>query len=450
MRTPRTPFLATRPAAPRDYLSAGAILLLLLAVAGAIAPFAGLLPRLQEQALGTVYVGSMVLQLVITAILYGQWRAARHVSTGMLAVAFAYSTALLFIFMLEYPKGVTPNGLIPLAPGTLGYVWAAWQFGTFTFFGLFAATARRLRPFDTGVAVAASGAIAAAVAFTLLIILKSGSLPPIAVDTKFTPFAEHVVQPFFLALGVAALVAIVAATRVRRWIDVYAALFVIGMIVSTYLIQIGGDRYSFGRLGARIEMFVVSLTFCFALIRQINHMYWQLTAENRRLAHAALVDPLTGLANRRAFDVHLESLEPNSVLLVIDIDRFKAYNDLEGHGSGDDCIKRVGRTLAANVLRSEDLIARWGGDEFAVVLHNIDLDDAIHVAERIRRAVAELAVLTHGGVESALTVSIGVAAFLPGEATSELVRRADEALYRAKADGRNRVAFDEATILESA
>ena len=448
MRTPRTPFLATRPAASRDYLSAGAVLLLMLGVAASVAPFASLSPSLQETALGTVYIASTTLQFVTTAILYGQWRAGRHVSTGILAVAFAYSTALMLVFLVEYPRGLTASGLFPLAAGTLGYVWASWQFGTFVLFGVFAATARRVRPLDSAVTAAALGALAAAIGLTVAIILKSGTLPILSVDGKFSAFAEHVLHPILLALGIAALIAVVAMTRLQRWIDVYATLFIIGLIASTYLIQIGADRYSFGRFGARVEMFIVSLTVCFALIRQVNHMYWQLTAENRRLAHAALADPLTGLANRRAFDVHLESLDPSACLLVIDIDRFKAYNDLEGHGSGDDCIRRVARTLAANVLRSEDLLARWGGDEFAVVLHDIDLDDAIHVGERIRRAVADLSIPTHG-VDAPLTVSIGVAAYLPGETPNELVRRADEALYRAKADGRNRVAFDEATVFQS-
>ncbi|HTX58127.1 MAG TPA: GGDEF domain-containing protein, partial [Verrucomicrobiae bacterium] len=112
-------------------------------------------------------------------------------------------------------------------------------------------------------------------------------------------------------------------------------------------------------------------------------------------------------------------------------------------------IRRVARSLAANVLRSDDLIARYGGDEFAAVLHEIDLDDAIHVAERIRLAVADLAIPAREE-GSRITVSIGVAAYLAGEEAAELIRRADAALYRAKEGGRNRVAFDEEATLESA
>jgi len=155
-----------------------------------------------------------------------------------------------------------------------------------------------------------------------------------------------------------------------------------------------------------------------------------------------MIDPLTGIANRRSFDAHLEGLNADAALLLIDVDRFKSYNDLEGHRAGDDCLQRVARSLAANVLRGDDLIARYGGDEFAAILNNTDLEDGIRIAERIRRAVSALAIPAHeeGNV---VTVSIGVAAYLPGEGPIDLLRRADEALYRAKAGGRNRVAFDE-------
>jgi diguanylate cyclase (GGDEF)-like protein len=355
---------------------------------------------------------------------------------------------MLAIFLAEFPSGLTPAGVFPLAPGTQGYLWATWQLGTFVLVACFIATVRRQRPLDLGVRAAAAAAAAIAAFATAAIALFSRVLPVLWAGGEFTAIAAHGLNPFVLAAGVATLVALVAATCLRRSIDLYAGLFVLGLVAQTYLIIIGADRYSFGRLGGRVEVLVVSLTVAFVLIGQVNQMYWQLTAENRRLAHAAMVDPLTGLANRRAFDVRLESLEPNAVLLIIDIDRFKAYNDLEGHAAGDECIRRVARTLAANVLRSDDLIARWGGDEFAAILQDIDLDDAIHVAERIRRAVAELEIPTHAGAH--LTVSIGCAAFSPGEAPSEVVRRADEALYRAKAEGRNRVAFDEAAVFESA
>ncbi|HTX02348.1 MAG TPA: sensor domain-containing diguanylate cyclase [Candidatus Acidoferrales bacterium] len=447
MRTPRTPFLATRPASPRDYLGAGSVFFVVLVIAAAIAPYAPTQTGIRDDVVGFCQVASIAFQLTTALLLYGQWRAGRHPSTGFLAIAFAYSAILTLLFVIEYPNLVTTGGIIPVVPSTVGYFAFAWQLGTYALLGVYAATTQRLRPFDSGVRITAGVAGAFAIGLLLLVITRGAALPPLSEGSRFTDINQFVLHPITLLIGIATLVSIVAATRLKRSIDVYAALFVAGLVADAYLLQVGSERYSFGRIGARLEVLIVSATVAFVLIRHVNLLYRQLTTENRRLARAAMVDPLTGVANRRAFDVHIEGLEGNAVLLIIDIDHFKNYNDLEGHRAGDDCIRRVARALAANVLRSEDLIARYGGDEFAAILHDIDLDDAIHVAERIRRAVVDLGIPAQED-GATITVSIGVAAFLPGEETSDLVRRADEALYRAKSDGRNRVAFDEETVFE--
>jgi len=448
MRAPRTPFLATRPASPRDYLGAGSVFFLVLVIAGAIAPYAPAQTGIRDDVIGFCQVASIAFQLTTALLLYGQWRAGRHPSTGFLAIAFAFSAIMTLIFVVEYPDLVTSGGVIPVVPSTVGYFAFAWQLGTYVLLGVYAATSQRLRPFDNGVWITAGVAGVFVLGLLLLVITSGAALPPLAVDGHFTAINQLVLHPITLLIGVAALVSVVAATRLKRSIDVYAALFLAGLVADAYLLQVGSERFSFGRIGARLEVLIVSATVAFVMIRHVNLLYRQLTTENRRLARAAMVDPLTGVANRRAFDVHIEGLVGSAVLLIIDIDHFKNYNDLEGHRAGDDCIRRVARALAANVLRSEDLIARYGGDEFAAILHDIDLDDAIHVAERIRRAVSDLAIPA-GEAGGTITVSIGVAAFLPGEDTSELVRRADEALYRAKSEGRNRVAFDEETVLEA-
>ena len=448
MRTPRTPFLATRPASPRDYLGAGSVFFIVLVIAGAIAPYAAIKTGISDDVIGFCQVASIAFQLTTALLLYGQWRSGRHPSTGFLAVAFAYSAIMTTIFVVEYPTLVTANGLVPVAPSTVGYFAFAWQLGTYALLGIFAATSQRLRPFDNVIWITAGAAGAFIIGLVLLVVFYGPALPMLAVNGHFTPINQFVWHPITLLIGVATLIAVVAATRLKRSIDVYAALFLSGLVADAYLLQVGSERFSFGRIGARLEVLIVSATVAFVMIRHVNLLYRQLTTENRRLARAAMVDPLTGVANRRAFDVHIEGLQGSAVLLIIDIDHFKNYNDLEGHRAGDDCIRRVARALAANVLRSEDLIARYGGDEFAAILHDIDLDDAIHVAERIRRAVSDLAIPAQEAGAS-ITVSIGVAAFLPGEDTAELVRRADDALYRAKSDGRNRVAFDEETALEA-
>jgi diguanylate cyclase (GGDEF)-like protein len=161
-------------------------------------------------------------------------------------------------------------------------------------------------------------------------------------------------------------------------------------------------------------------------------------------------DPLTGLPNRRHFDDVKEtelrrarrSGQPLSVLLC-DVDFFKRYNDTYGHAMGDKCLKLVAHVLQDGFHRSGELPARIGGEEFAVLLPGLDAASAREQAERVREAVAAQGI-PHTGSEVApqVTLSIGVAQFEPQsmESFDALLHRADEALYRAKARGRNCVA----------
>ncbi|MFL6660188.1 MAG: diguanylate cyclase [Massilia sp.] len=160
-------------------------------------------------------------------------------------------------------------------------------------------------------------------------------------------------------------------------------------------------------------------------------------------------DGLTGIANRRHFDVAMEkeirrtkrAATPLS-LLMIDIDAFKAYNDHYGHQQGDQSLIQVAHTLAQLLRRPLDLVARYGGEEFAAVLPEMDAEQSVLMAEKLRAAVAALA-LPHAAAPHAkhVTVSIGVATLTPGHAgdIGHLVGAADRALYLAKKNGRNRV-----------
>ena len=167
-------------------------------------------------------------------------------------------------------------------------------------------------------------------------------------------------------------------------------------------------------------------------------------AAERRLAHLASTDALTGLANRRRLDDTLEAewrrgmraKSPVS-LLMIDVDHFKAFNDTYGHQAGDAVLATVGRCIAASAKRVTDLGARYGGEEFSVLLPGIGKAGALEVAEQIR---AKLAAARESEQELP-TVSIGVSCLVPDhERTSrELLKAADLALYQAKAEGRDRV-----------
>jgi two-component system cell cycle response regulator len=187
---------------------------------------------------------------------------------------------------------------------------------------------------------------------------------------------------------------------------------------------------------------------------QLRHKRYQdqLRQTVQESLEAAITDPLTGLYNRRYMTHHLGTLvaqhnetgKPVS-LLVLDIDYFKPVNDTHGHAVGDDVLKEFARRMQANV-RGVDLACRMGGEEFVVVMPDTDVALAYSIAERLRQQIADRAfAAAQGAVELKITVSIGVAATLGiADDASALLERADQALYRAKREGRNRVVAEAA------
>jgi two-component system cell cycle response regulator len=166
----------------------------------------------------------------------------------------------------------------------------------------------------------------------------------------------------------------------------------------------------------------------------------------------ALTDPLTGLFNRRYMETHVGTLVERSAargkslsLLILDIDFFKSINDSHGHDAGDDVLREFAERLKASI-RGIDLACRYGGEEFVVVMPDTDLGVATLVAERIRRRIAgEPFPIEKGARSIEVTISVGIAARMgPQDNASQMLKRADEALYRAKRDGRNRVVADAA------
>jgi diguanylate cyclase (GGDEF)-like protein len=165
-------------------------------------------------------------------------------------------------------------------------------------------------------------------------------------------------------------------------------------------------------------------------------------------AQLAFTDALTGLANRRRFDDRLAAewvrgareRAPLTVL-ILDLDHFKAYNDTYGHPAGDLCLQQVAATLAGCVQRPADLAARYGGEEFVALLPGTDLAGGIALGERLRAELARLPLVHAGSSLGRISVSVGVAAMVPDATLSPevLLRRADDALYRAKRGGRDRV-----------
>lgn len=153
----------------------------------------------------------------------------------------------------------------------------------------------------------------------------------------------------------------------------------------------------------------------------------------------SLTDPLTGVLNRRAlFDRYNSSVHPRTAAIMFDLDHFKSINDRYGHASGDLVLRRFAEIVSANI-RDSDIAARLGGEEFCVILHDIGRGQTADIAERIRAQIEATMIATPSG-HLAVTVSAGVAiCFDQGQNFDALLQRADDALYMAKAEGRNRI-----------
>ena len=183
----------------------------------------------------------------------------------------------------------------------------------------------------------------------------------------------------------------------------------------------------------------------------------QLAIANTRLRELASQDGLTGLFNRRHFDELLgrewrraRREDMSLAVALIDVDSFKLFNDCYGHLAGDDCLRRIAATIAGCMRRASDVAARYGGEEIAVILPGVDEQGALNMGEMMRGAVRALAIEHQDGPAGFVTISIGVAACQPsrgGDPVTALVGAADNALYRAKRSGRNRVMAGPADIL---
>ena len=175
-------------------------------------------------------------------------------------------------------------------------------------------------------------------------------------------------------------------------------------------------------------------------IRLINQM--------RDIERLSMTDQLTGIANRRNFDQKIDiewrrairHYSPISIMMI-DVDKFKLYNDTYGHQQGDAALRSVATILSRTLRRPTDLAARWGGEEFVVLLPATDLKGTIMIAEHMRSDVENIVVKCPNGIETNITISVGVNMHIPvqNDSIDEFISKADTALYTAKKMGRNRV-----------
>ena len=330
------------------------------------------------------------------------------------------------------PEGVRRAGMV------VSDAWAAVAAVAFTRSWL--ETARRSPRLDRALRAVA---VAAALAIPL-------SAPPTwAIGLEWIGLVALCAPPFLLYVGAVSWRAGFAPAR--------AYLAAVGLLFAGLALEVAADWTPLhADVWTEIPTYLGILGMAFVFSHGLARRHRESLRDRERLElarrwaeAAALRDGLTGIANRRRFDDVLEAYwrralhaDERVALVLIDVDFFKPFNDGCGHSAGDDCLRRVAEALASAPGDPACLVARFGGEEFAALLPGQGEAEALHLAERMRRAVAELAI-PHPASEAAghVTISAGVASLVPGEGEDAklLVDAADRALYAAKEAGRNRV-----------
>ena len=253
--------------------------------------------------------------------------------------------------------------------------------------------------------------------------------------------AFFVLIAMILAAGVATYFAHATANDIAQWIVAPEALSAIALL----------EKLLFGTSILLATGLFFGAFFIYPQIRtqvreggKLRAMTASLSARSVTLEQAALTDSLTGMQNRRYFDdalrEYLEEFQRIGKpvgLMILDLDHFKDVNDTHGHDVGDEVLRAVANCLK-DMTRYHDVVARLGGEEFAVVAPNMDNDLLMKLAERIRKAIAHMAIVS-GNVRLRITTSVGLAIWDGKESADQFYRRADSCLYQAKRLGRNRV-----------
>lgn len=240
-------------------------------------------------------------------------------------------------------------------------------------------------------------------------------------------------------------------------ITLFHAYSVLQSVSESLLGSVAADRVPYlGRLIFGVEVLLATAVlfgvfFIYPLMRtqareegKLRAMTESLSAKSETFQQAALTDALTGMQNRRYFDDALKEyleefrrIDKPVGLMVLDLDHFKHINDTHGHDVGDDVLRAVAGCLR-DLTRYHDVVARLGGEEFAVVAPNMDVELLSKFAERIRAAISAMSI-SSGNVRLRVTTSVGLAVWDRSETADDFYRRADKLLYQAKRMGRNRV-----------
>jgi diguanylate cyclase (GGDEF)-like protein len=470
-------FLSTLPAGRREQRIALAVVLVSVVLFLVAAPFARL-ALAPVPAFIPVYESALVINDLVTAVfLFGQFHISRSRALLLLACGYLFTAALAIAHAASFPGLFAPVGLLGGGPQTTAWLYMFWHGGFPLLVIAYACCNDAPREqglpqprADLAIVLGVAAVLVAAAAFTLLATTGHEVLPPIMRGNRYTPAQIVVVSAVWLLCVVA--LALLSRRRPYSVLDLWLMVVMCAWMFDIALSGVlNAGRYDLGFYAGRIYGLLATSFVLVVLLLENSRLYARLIAAHAsdrkkaaELARLSVIDPLTGIANRRAFDAALDQEWRRSLrhrtpfcLLLIDVDCFKRFNDAYGHVAGDQCLHAVAQALAGNARRAGELAARYGGEEFAVLLPQTDLDEAHGLAQRMCQAVRDLGVAHRGStVAPHVTISVGVASALvafasetaltradaPAETRrsnpTALVEMADQALYRAKTAGRNR------------
>jgi diguanylate cyclase (GGDEF)-like protein len=404
-----------------------------------------------------VYETLVVINDLITAVLLlGQFAIVRSRAILILAIGYLFTASMATFHALTFPGLFSPSGLLGAGPQTTAWLYMAWHGGFPAFVVVYAVL--KGRRFDYWPRADRKTVLACAIAAPLLAAgvtaLVTGFqdwLPAIMEGNRYSP-EEIVVAAATWGLNLLAL-AILWQRRPQSVIDLWLMVVMCAWVFDVALSAVvNAERFDLGFYAGRIYGLLAVSFVLMVLLLENGQLYANLVKAHAELRRLATADPLTGIANRRAFDLAIDrewrraarAAAPLS-LLMIDVDYFKRFNDSRGHVAGDQCLREIAAALAGALKRAGDLAARYGGEEFAVILSHAEAAEARAIGEALCRRVDELGIRHPDSPTAAhVTISVGVASQPPRDGAahagqSALVEAADRALYAAKRAGRHRV-----------
>jgi diguanylate cyclase (GGDEF)-like protein len=461
--------LSTHAAGPRERRLVSLVVMFSLLLFAVSVPYARM-PLPQVPAFIAIYDSALFVVYLVTAVLlYSHGVTLRSRAMFLLADGFLYASAMIAPHLLTYPEIFSDEGLLGANRQTTAWIFQFWHIGFPVCVIGYALTMPKewrtgsgIRSIFGSAGRHVSCALLMAALSTLFAIHGTDLLPDIIVNSSGnTPRMFEIVSATWILNGFALYV--LWRKKPRAALDLWLIVTMVAWLLELALVaMLNAGRYDLGFYVGRIHGLLAASMVLVALVIENGRLYAHLGRAHERVRMKAselerlnATDALTGIASRRVFGEtlgrewqrSLRSGRPLS-LLMLDVDHFKPYNDSHGHLGGDDCLSRVAQALSSCTRRASDLVARYGGEEFAILLPDTGESDASAVAQSACRAVLSLAI-PHGGstAHDCVTVSIGVATFVPPPAfvgklagqPSSLIDAADQALYEAKQQGRNRV-----------